>query len=528
MYVRKLVVEDLRSFPSAEFNFSPCINLIVGPNNAGKSSIVKSIYLLQSSGAIGNDDIRLGRAFALITVDIEAITPKARRCYFDGKHPLDESSERCTIRHKIIGNAQERKYIQYLPSVDAIERDFHGLSPAENEHNFIYPFLSKRRITGYAIQSSTSNANAVMDNFQNLALKVQKVYSQSKTKADYERLCQDILGFIVTPITTEGGPLSLGIYSGYGSRISIESMGDGVVNVVGLLCILLTENDKLYLIEEPESDLHPAALKKLLQLVITKSRHNQFIVSTHSNIVVKYLASVKDSRIFYTESSPHDPDQEDIPTSTVTVIGDTSQDRLWVLENLGYEPYDFEIYKGYLLLEESTAERLIRDILIPYFVPEARNVLRTIAAQGVDSLEAKFEDLQKLFVYLHLSPVYENRAWVMADGDPSGLAATAQLRKIFGIWGAEHFTNWTKEQVESYYPEPFEHRVAEVCAMPHGRKKQVEKGRLIEEVIQWFNRDPETARPMLAASAAELITKIQDIVSVLNSSNHPPQTRAPS
>jgi len=511
MHIQELSVTDVRSVTSAQLGFSPGINLIVGPNNAGKSTIIKSLYLLQNGGVLGGEDIRIGCPVARITTKIAGISETARNRYFHGKHPLQKASDNCTITHQIFSDKIEKKFIQAPPGTEPEERDFHGLAASENEYNFIYPFLSKRKITHYAIQSSTANANAVMDNFQNLALKVQKVYSQPKTKESYERYCKDILGFLVTPITTEGGQLSLGIYSGYGTTIPIESMGDGVVNVVGLLCILLTDIDKLFLIEEPENDLHPAALKKLLRLIIAKSDLNQFIVSTHSNIVVKHLASVADSRIFYTESAAFDANWDDIPTSKVTAVGSTPQERLWVLENLGYEPFDFELYKGYLLLEESTAERLIRDIIIPHFVPEARHLLRTVAAQGVSALEAKFEDLQKLFLYLHLSPVYANRAWVIADGDPSGRAVIEQLRKTFCTWDPGHFSHWTKDHIEYYYPVPFEERAAAICAMPHGKPKQQEKAHLLEKVVEWFNHDPVQAKPLFELSAAEVITHIRDI-----------------
>ncbi len=56
------------------------------------------------------------------------------------------------------------------------------------------------------------------------------------------------------------------------------------------------------------------------------------------------------------------------------------------------------------LLEESSAEKIVREYLIPWFVPKLGGKLRTFSARSVSEVEAKFEDFNKLFVFLHLSP----------------------------------------------------------------------------------------------------------------------------
>lgn len=511
MHIKILELTDFRSFPSAQLEFSVGINLIVGHNNSGKSSIIKAIFQLQNTNSISGSDTRIKKDFSLIDIFIDNISSKARNEYFTGKNPTLEHTSKCLIRYKTSRENQEKKYAQLGENETEILRDFHDFPSSENLNNFIYPFLAKRKLGNYSTQTSTSMANAVLDTFQNLALKVQKVYSQAKTKKLYEKYCTDILGFIVTPITADNG-LSLGVYSGFGTPIPIELMGDGVANVVGLLCILLTEDDKLFLIEELENDLHPAALKKLLRIILEKSKNNQFVISTHSNIVVKYLASEENTRIFQTEWSAYDSNEDDIPTSTISLVENTPQERLRLLESLGYEPFDFEMYKGFIILEESTAERLIRDYLIPWFVPQARNVLRTVAAQGVSGLEGKFEDFQKLFLYLHLSPLYQNRAWVFADGDSIGQDTINSLREKFKTWEPSHFGNWEKANFEDYYPNQFYERVAEISKMPHSKKKQNAKSNLLQDVVNWIERDPEAAKPLFEQSAKEVIEKIKGII----------------
>jgi predicted ATP-dependent endonuclease of OLD family len=53
----------------------------------------------------------------------------------------------------------------------------------------------------------------------------------------------------------------------------------------------------LFLVEELENDIHPEGLKAILDVIVEKSSSSQFIVSTHSNIVTKYLGSAPGAKV---------------------------------------------------------------------------------------------------------------------------------------------------------------------------------------------------------------------------------------
>jgi predicted ATPase len=63
-------------------------------------------------------------------------------------------------------------------------------------------------------------------------------------------------------------------------------------------------------IEEPETDLHPRALHGLLDLIVQSAaeHNNQFVISTHSNIVVRHLGGL-DDRIITRSSASRRPNQ---------------------------------------------------------------------------------------------------------------------------------------------------------------------------------------------------------------------------
>ena len=60
MYLKKLGLENFRKFKDyQEFEFKP-ITILVGPNNSGKSSLIKALLLLQENLINGLDDLKFG------------------------------------------------------------------------------------------------------------------------------------------------------------------------------------------------------------------------------------------------------------------------------------------------------------------------------------------------------------------------------------------------------------------------------------------------------------------------------------
>ena len=51
-------------------------------------------------------------------------------------------------------------------------------------------------------------------------------------------------------------------------------MGEGVTNILGLITDLCVAENNIFLIEEPENDIHPKALKALLDLIASKADAN--------------------------------------------------------------------------------------------------------------------------------------------------------------------------------------------------------------------------------------------------------------
>lgn len=292
------------------------------------------------------------------------------------------------------------------------------------------------------------------------------------------------------------------------NQISVEDMGDGLPKLIGFILDLCIAEKKLFIIEEPENDIHPGALKALLDLIIRKSNNNQFIITTHSNIVTKYLGSVIGSKLF---KLSHKIDQLP-PISQMQEIGNDPTDRKDVLYELGYDMMDFDLWEGYLLFEESSAEKIVRDILVPFYYKDLLSKMCTIASNGIDDVEKRFINLHQTMVYVHKLPIYEEKTWVMVDSHPKSEGLRKRLMDNFKSWKSDHFFILTKKNFEEYYPDLFQEEVKRVLEIPGKKEKKLEKKNLCDKVVDWTKNNPKEAKTKFSESAKEII----DILKIIN------------
>jgi len=332
----------------------------------------------------------------------------------------------------------------------------------------------------------------------------------------FDKLCQGLIGSPMGIIEGATGHLP-GIYTGKNGSIPLSQMGDGVPHIVGLIVHLLTAEKRLFVIEELENGINPEPLKLLLEEIkrSAKERQNQFLISTHSNIVLQSLASEEDCKIIEVTQAQIKPGE--IPESSCILIerGDVEARRR-VLMNLGYSLADSAMFEGWLILEEASAETVIRKFLIPQFAPKLINVLGIIATKGYIQVENQFMALAQNFLYLHLTPVYEKRIWVLIDAGERENQVIERLRLNFKSWPPDHFDQFGEHDFEKYYPSCFQEEAEKILKLPDNseeakKKKQEEKHKLREKVMTWIEEDMDRAKQEFATSAQEVIDKLKNI-----------------
>ena len=515
MRLKSIQLQNYRSYDDSNIITLGNITVFVGRNNSGKSALIRGIAQLQD-GIINveDNDIRKGITGAIVTAHLEDINYSTH--FVSQSHPNFLEGKLVHAINKPAGGSLSESY--HL--VDIASGNNHGFGRISSiePNNFIYPYLAKRKVTNYDRSVDLVKTTSVAPNLINLTSKIQRLANDSHPKAaEYKELCEKVLGYKVSTHAAPNGQQS-GIHIGDFDYIPIEDMGEGVPNLLGLITMLCVAENKLFLIEELENDVHPEALKALLDVIVEKSATNQFVISTHSNIVVKWLASATDSKLYSVALDPYVPGA--VPNTRITEVGQSTEARVKVLEELGYELSDFDLWDGWLFLEESSAERIIRDYLIPLYTPKLARV-RTLATNGTGKLKTKFDDFNRLFVFTHLTSRYINKAWVIADSDglndTSGTDAIEILKDMYcrkpdSRWQEANFSTWARHDFEEYYPAHFAPRIATTLAITDKNTKRVAKKTLLDDVRVWCDQQTKAdLKAAFTASASEVINELKVI-----------------
>ncbi|MFN8584904.1 MAG: AAA family ATPase [Dehalococcoidia bacterium] len=399
---------------------------------------------------------------------------------------------------------KNRNHVLHVSAPHAQTRDrpqFTNLEP----HVFIYPLFS-RRPRSYSEGINQQQSMTISQDWTNLPALLDRITNpQNPVSAELAEAMHDIVGVQITAIPSPNGKLA-GSYVNATEYIYLERMGAGVANAAALLSCVPGNRGKVFLIEEPETDLHPAALRRLLRVIEGASQENQFFISTHSHVVLRHLGGLEGSRVFHvTRSGDQLPECQ-----VVAVDAADAESRLKLLDDLGYELSDFDLYDGWLILEEASAERIIRDYLIKWFAPTLIGRLRTLSTRGVNRVEATFDDYQRLFTYAHLDSRYGGRAWVVVDGDEQGRSVIETLRGRFASWNQSYFRTWHNANFEEYFPPRFESRVRQAIEAAGSLKRGL-KQHLFEDLLAWIGEDEELAKREFGTSAAEVIQVLREI-----------------
>lgn len=486
MWISRVTLDNIRSFERADIKLSKGINVLVGANNSGKSTILHAVGSIQEGRLLLARDIRIRQKKGTVNLYLE---------------------DDVTGYFHVTGNPYS-----FLLGSDNQQIAGSSVHPirATTPNNFIYPYLSKRKTAGYDEVINERNVNVVEGNFRYLYAKVDRISNPEFLPAydEYIKACNDILGFRITTVSSPSGKKAAYIIKNM-EHIPLEVMGEGVANIIGLIVDLCVAEGNLFLIEEPENDIHPKALKGLLSLIREKSDKNQFLVTTHSHIVTKYLGSDPNSKVFDVKISFKDR----IPSSKIEEVGFDVESRRKLLESLGYELIDIDLWKSWLMLEESSAEKIIREYLIPWFTPQLVGKLRTYSARTISEVEIKFRDLNNLLVFLNMEPIYKNRVWIIVDSGDKEKEIIDKLKEVYvsSGWKADNFLQFNEHDFEKYYPEVFQAKVNEVLQIGNSKQKLEKKKELREEVERWIESESNRAKQEFEISAKEVIGRLKKI-----------------
>lgn len=315
MKLYKIDIERFRGYPKFEIEDFKDLNLIVGKNNSGKTSLLEAIFL-----AIGVSNPNLA-----INID------KFRGLFHDETedfqfifHNLDYS-ENIKIETEFVHGPQFRKLL-IRPTYEKSKNI--EIKPNEVSTNTNVSF---RKIDGIEFDFSIKSIKKSKDNYQKAILQFTANGLKITQPAGYH---ETILGVFLRPVTTltdvyerldkivvkKGeerfikalhhidkriSGISLGaknmIYFDIGidRLIPIQIMGDGIIRLLSYLVTIANAENGIVLIDEIENGFHYSVLSSVWESIYdaAKQYNVQIFATTHSFECAQAFNKIQSSRL---------------------------------------------------------------------------------------------------------------------------------------------------------------------------------------------------------------------------------------
>lgn len=268
------------------------IVVFVGPNNAGKSQTLKDIYSLSGKGqnSVVVSDIEITKSSASLFELLDSISTGRK----DGGYTYyDVLGKRIVLNDFLSNSFPSSPYYESLRDLFITELNTAARLSICNPPNSITRDAPKTHPIHYAA-FEPGHRKWLSDNFK---------------KAFNVEVTPNILNGATIPLCI-GEPVLLGdAYASEQERLEdyakvlngykqVQEQGDGIKSFTGILLYLMLDYFRTYLIDEPESFLHPPQARIMGQIIgETLSDDQQAFISTHSEDIIKGLIEACPERV---------------------------------------------------------------------------------------------------------------------------------------------------------------------------------------------------------------------------------------
>ncbi len=358
MKIKKLILTNFRAYEYAEFNFNDGINLLVGINGAGKSTVLDALNVCLSviffnipeakvrKQSFSDDDIRVGAKSLQVSCDFTYLG-------VDYNLLIEKNSKRRIVTNKTKNDKEKVKFLDdkeiFIPSFNLRTK---GVSELGREPIGVI-FSTKRSLITREEPSKTAiiggQAAAYVDAFSseryfNLKIfanwyKVQEALSKEKAKtkkhtATFKKAIELFLpGFSNLKVLSDSSGTEFYIDKDK-KPFKLSQLSDGERGVIALVFDIarrlsqanplisdpLMEGNGVVLIDELDLHLHPRWQRNIIENLSKTFPNVQFIATTHSPQIIP---AIKPERIqlIYNKEVLH-PDRS------------LGLDSNWILRNL--------------------------------------------------------------------------------------------------------------------------------------------------------------------------------------------------
>jgi predicted ATPase len=168
-----------------------------------------------------------------------------------------------------------------VPGIPPLERIFRGMKVFDFD-----PWLLKRAVP---IMGKTE----LEKDGSNLAIVIKNILEDPAKKSEFLTLIRDMLPFVDEVAVEKFMDMSLflklkEVYS-KNKYLPASVVSDGTINIMALIIALSFEKRPVTVIEEPERNIHPYLISRLVEMLKDASRTKQVIVTTHNPEMVKHV-----------------------------------------------------------------------------------------------------------------------------------------------------------------------------------------------------------------------------------------------
>jgi len=330
MFIESIAIRNFRGILECSISGFTDVNVLIGRNGSGKSTILESIYLA-SAGINPTDELhgknkisyvisrRTDRGdwsrsrdvlwFLMDTVkdiDLKFIFTNKNKFGFKLIHFDDKGRVWLSIPKKILSEYPSWKYDYYSYSDNSLL--------SRKKKSFGFENLRSKFVRWYADTINFLEKVVLIDS---------RILANPKQVEDvaWSKILAKRLDRLITKMVREGfeadaeditympigGDKVLALKLSK-TTVRVDDLGDGARNAILMASILLTLNNTAVLMEEPETHQHPGGLKTVMDFVLraAKERKLQLFMSTHSVEFLKIIHKLCDDiglglKIFFLE-----------------------------------------------------------------------------------------------------------------------------------------------------------------------------------------------------------------------------------
>ena len=344
-YLSKFEIDRYRGIKNLKINKLNCINLIVGDNNCGKTSVLEAVQLLRTSGNLANvyrisrqrDSISTANANSIFD-NFLCMFPreKEENLSLSVSGICNEKDISFSIEGKKSRVLLDKKELSHLSltltdlPTGEIEADvFDGnliLKYGDNEKKSSVNVTQYSGVTGTPTSDNDDFNIVYVAPFDHLR---GDIISTIVKNESYKQICiralqlfdEDIEDLMIFKSDTGNRPVEYIRHKQLGD-MPLSSYGDGIKKVLSLANAIAQASDGILLIDEVETAIHKKYYDDILRFIVKacKSFNVQLFITTHSIEAIDGLLATQDYDM--------QDDSDDICVCTIKKTADASYSRV--------------------------------------------------------------------------------------------------------------------------------------------------------------------------------------------------------